>query len=74
MEVEISSFSEDLDIEFFLNWIYEVEKFFDMAYVFTEKQVKCVAYKLKRGRVARWDRLQITRRPQGKSPLMRCMK
>ena len=32
MKVEISSFSRNLDIESFLNWIYEVEKFFDMTY------------------------------------------
>jgi len=42
MKVEISSFSENLDIEFFLDWIYEVEKFFDMAYVPAEKKVKFV--------------------------------
>ena len=53
MKVEISSFSENFDIESFLNWIYEV-KFFDMAYVLTEKQVKFVAYKLKGG-AAWWD-------------------
>jgi len=37
MKVEISSFSGNLDIIFFLDWIYEVEKFFDMTYVPTEK-------------------------------------
>ena len=49
MKVEILSFSRNLDIEFFLDWIYEVEKFFDMAYVLAEKQVKLVVYKLKGG-------------------------
>ena len=51
MKVDISSFSENLDIEFFLNWIYEVDKFFDMAYILMEKQVKFMAYKPK-GRAA----------------------
>ena len=37
MKVEISSFSGNLDIISFLDWIYEVEKFFDMTYVSTEK-------------------------------------
>jgi len=52
MKVEILSFSENLDIESFLDWIYEVEKFFNMAYVSAEKQIKFVAYKLKRGAAA----------------------
>ena len=33
MKVDIPSFSENLDIESFLDWIYEVDKFFDIAYV-----------------------------------------
>ena len=49
MKVDIPSFSENLDIKSFLDWIYEVDKFFDMAYILMEKQVKFVAYKLKRG-------------------------
>ena len=49
MKVKISSFSENLDIESFLDLVYEVEKFFDMAYFFEEKYVKFVAYKLKGG-------------------------
>ena len=43
MKVEISSFSENLDIESFLDLVYEVEKFFDIAYVSEEKNVKFVA-------------------------------
>ena len=37
MKIEIYSFSENLDIKSLLDWIYEVEKFFDMAYVPAEK-------------------------------------
>jgi len=42
MKIEIPSFSENLDIESFLDWVYEVEKFFDMAYISKEKHVKFV--------------------------------
>jgi len=52
MKVDIPSFSSNSDIEFFLNWIYEVDKFFDMAYIPMKKQVKFVAYKLKGEAVA----------------------
>ena len=61
MKIEILFFSENLDIES-LDRVYEVKKFFDMAYVPEEKHVKFVAYKLKGGAAAWWDQLQITRR------------
>jgi len=70
MKVEIPFFSENFEIESFLDWIYEVEKFFDMAYVPVEKQVKFVAEKLKGGAVTWWDQLHIKRRHQDKSPVM----
>ena len=47
MKIKISSISGNLDIKFFLEWVYEVEKFFDMAYVLEKKHVKFIAYKLK---------------------------
>jgi len=52
MKVDIPSFNENLDIESFLDWIYEVDKFLDMAYVLMEKQVKFLARKLKEGAAA----------------------
>ena len=52
MKIEIFSFSWNLDIESFLDWIYEVEKFFHMAYVPEEKHAKFVMYKLKGRAVA----------------------
>ena len=52
MKIEIPSFSEKLDIAYFLDWVYEVKKFYDMAYVPEEKHVKFVACKLKEGAAA----------------------
>ena len=48
MKTEIPSFSRNLNMKSFLDWVYKVEKFFDMAYIIEEKYVKFVAYKLKR--------------------------
>ena len=31
MNIEIPSFNRNLDIKSFLEWVYKVEKFFDMA-------------------------------------------
>ena len=59
-----------LDIESFLNWIYEVDKLFDIAYVLMEKKVKFMAYKLKSGVNTWWDQFQITKSRQGKQPVM----
>ena len=70
MKIEIPSFSQNLDIKFFLDLVYKVEKFFDMAYVPKKKHVNFVAYKLKGGVTTWWDQLQITQRRQGKPPAM----
>ena len=72
MKVESFSFSGNLDIESFLDWIYEVEKFFNMTYVPTENQVKFIAYKFKGRAAAWWDQLQIIRKRQSKPPMMTC--
>jgi len=39
MKLEILFLSGNLDIESFLDWIYEVEKLFNMVYVPAKKQV-----------------------------------
>ena len=70
MKIKILSFSGNLNIKSFLDWIYEVEKFLDMTYIPEEKHVKFVTYKLKGGVAAWWDNLQITWRRQGKLPVM----
>jgi len=70
MKVEIPSFSRNLNIESFLDWIYKVDKFFDMTYAPMEKQVKFVTYKFKGGAAIWWNQLQIIRRRQDKLSMM----
>ncbi|GJZ85797.1 hypothetical protein Tco_0651136, partial [Tanacetum coccineum] len=49
VKVEISNFLRNLDLEVTLDWLYEVDKFFDIMYFPEEEQVKIVAYKLRGG-------------------------
>ena len=49
MKVELSSFNDNVSIEKYLDWVSEVEKFFDYMGIEDDKQVCLVAYKLKGG-------------------------
>ncbi|CAL5370344.1 unnamed protein product [Camellia sinensis] len=49
MRMDLSSFNGQLNIEDFLDWLNEVEWFFDYMDIEEEKKVKLVAYKLKSG-------------------------
>jgi len=55
MKVDIPSFIGNLDIKFFLDWIDEVDKFFDMAYVLMEKQIKLWRTNSREERPHWWD-------------------
>jgi len=57
-EFRIPSFDESLDIESSLIWIDEVDKLFDMAYIFIENYVKFATYKLKGRAAVWWNQLQ----------------
>ncbi|GJU37292.1 hypothetical protein Tco_1185646 [Tanacetum coccineum] len=52
--------------EYNRDWLYEVDKFFDIMEVLEEEQVKVVAYKLRGGARAWWQHEQDNRRAQGK--------
>nr|GEU86879.1 transposon Ty3-I Gag-Pol polyprotein [Tanacetum cinerariifolium] len=54
VKAEISNFLGNLDLKVTLDWLYEVDKFFDIMYVPEEEQVKIVAFKLRRGVEAYW--------------------
>ena len=49
MKVELPSFNGNVFIEEYLDWVSEVEKFFDYIGTVDDKQVCLVAYKLKKG-------------------------
>nr|GEU52353.1 retrotransposon protein, putative, Ty3-gypsy subclass [Tanacetum cinerariifolium] len=66
VKAEIPNFAGNLDIEAVLDWLYEVDKFFDIMKVPKKEQVKVVAYKLRGGAGAWWQCEQDNRRAQGK--------
>ena len=69
MNVELPSFNGNVSIEEYLDWVSEVEKFFDYMGTTDEKQVCLVAYKLKGGASAWWDRVQLNHTCERKLPM-----
>ena len=61
MKVELPSFNGNVSIEEYLDWVSEVERFFDYIGTADDKQLCLVAYKLKGGASAQWDRVQLNR-------------
>ena len=66
MKVDLPTFNGRMDVEKFLDWIKNVEIFFDYANTPEHKKVRLVALKLQGGASAWWDQLQNNRRLFGK--------
>ena len=69
LKVDIHFFSGNLNIEDFIDWVVEIDKFFDYMEVSKEKRVKLVACRLKGGASAWWERLQNRNLREGKQPV-----
>ena len=57
IRADVLLFHGKLQIKEFLDWISEVEKFFDFKEVVEERQVKLVLYKLRSGATVWWEKL-----------------
>lgn len=53
-KAEFPVFNRSSDIETFLDWLKEAEKFFEIMEASKERKVAIVAYKLKEWTQARW--------------------
>ena len=67
MKVDLPNFSGKLDIEAFIDWVKNVESFFEYIETAEDKKVKMVALKLKSGASTWWDQIQVNRRLIGKT-------
>ena len=68
-KADLPSFNGLLRIEEFLDWLAEVERYFDYMEVPDDKKVKLIAYKFKSGASAWWENLQVSRTRQNKTPI-----
>ena len=69
LKVDILYFNGGLGIEEFLDWIAEIERFFDYMDPPQEKRVKLVACRLKGLASAWWERIQNRSEREGKGPV-----
>ena len=69
LKVDLPYFNGAFNIEEFLDWLADVERFFDYRDVPEERRVKTVACRLKGGASAWWERVQSRRLREGRQPV-----
>ena len=69
LKVDIPFFNGSLGIEEFLDWIAEIDRFFDYAETPVDKRVRLVACRLKGMASAWWERVQSRREREGRGPV-----
>ena len=69
MKVELPSFNGNVSIKEYLDWVSEMENFFDYMSTANDKQVYLVVYKLKGGASAWWDHVQLNYTCERKLPI-----
>ena len=68
-KTEISNYDGSLSAEVLLDWISELDKYFENEEVSEDKRVKFTATKLKGHELLWWDSVQADRKKMNKSPI-----
>ena len=59
MNVDFPNFSGNLNFDLFMNWIDDIEDFFNMMNIPNDKKVKVVSYNIRGGAFTWWNHLQL---------------